>query len=177
MRRTQSEKDEDTSWISGTVVWLQGSGDKIQSARRSESNGRPVRACQLPYITELDGANVEFLECRKSGESCSISRDDRAIHYQFVRSLLYDLGAAEECVVAIENRFAFQQKRARPPCLSIVLVRPPDERGCPLSVGTEMHSVQHRGSHAVQRFLGSQRVVALHKTVAAGNAPLSAGIQ
>src|SRR6476661_3507794 len=128
MKRTQSEKDEDTSWISGTVVWLQRSGHKIESSRGSESNGRPVRAGQFSYITELDGTDVEFLECRKSGESCSIPRDDRAIHYQIVCSLLYDLGAAEEGGVAIENRFALQQKRARPPCLSVVLVRPPDER-------------------------------------------------
>jgi hypothetical protein len=61
MKRAQSQEEEHTYRIPGTVVWLKPSGDKIESSGCAEANRGPMSSRYLPDVTELQRAYIESL--------------------------------------------------------------------------------------------------------------------
>src|SRR5687768_6491132 len=95
---TNSQKDEDASWISGTIVWLQRGRDEIDSSGGTQADGSPMNSCELPDVAELHRADVEYLASSKSGEYCPISCCDGNVDDEVSCTLLHELGSPEQRV-------------------------------------------------------------------------------
>src|SRR5438876_4145668 len=100
MERPESHQDQSSDWRARSVLSLDCRWNDIESSHRANPNCCPIETRELANVTHRHGANVELARRRK-------------IEREILRALLDVLGAADERVPPIQNRFCLDGDAVR----------------------------------------------------------------